>query len=377
MATTTSKVVRKVVPIKNGPMSTLSPFLFFVYHRDLYPAGNATNMDAPRIGNGADFDWDLPYRMYHGERVPGFPSHPHRGFETMTAVRKGICDHTDSLGNSGRFGGDGLSSDLCWMTAGKGIVHGELFPLVNTDKDNTLQLFQIWLNLPAKSKMAPPGFKMYYAERAVHVKGTGGASVEVIAGRLGNIVSSDGAKPPPDSWAADAENDVAVFLATLPPGGRIELPPAVGGALIGRMAYVVEGPRTGEGVSVGGVPVPASTQGRAAFELRGDVSCVLENSPTASAEVWIMILQGKPIDEPIAQHGPFVMTSDREIQQAFADYRKTGFGGWPWGADAVVFDRTQGRFGETVGSDGKKVRELPPPPVSVSSNSLKKEGGDL
>lgn len=247
------------------------------------------------------------------------------------------------------------------MTAGSGIVHGECFPLLNlAPHDNTMLLWQIWLNLPAKNKMAAPGFRMFYAERAVHVVGTGGASVEVVAGRLGGLAASGGAAAPPDSWAADAANDVGVFLITLPPGGRFELPPTEGGVAIGRMAYIVEGPRAGMGVSVGGVEVPVGAQGRAAFDLRGNAVCVLENAPTASTEAWVLVLQGRPIDEPVAQHGPFVMNTDREIAQAHADYRRTGFGGWPWPEDAVVFDRSQGRFAETI-INGMKVRELPPP----------------
>lgn len=94
--------------------------------------------------------------MYHGDRIPGFPQHPHRGFETLTATLTGIIDHSDSMGNAGRYG----NGDLQWMTAGAGIVHGENFPLINKDTVNPLRLFQIWLNLPAKSKMVTPAFVM-------------------------------------------------------------------------------------------------------------------------------------------------------------------------------------------------------------------------
>ncbi len=100
------------------PFKTLDPFLFCVYHNDAYPAGSETDMFAPARGNGADFDWTKRYRMYHGDRIPGFPRHPHRGFETLTLVQEGTCDHSDSLGAAGRYGGDGRRGDLQWMTAG-------------------------------------------------------------------------------------------------------------------------------------------------------------------------------------------------------------------------------------------------------------------
>jgi redox-sensitive bicupin YhaK (pirin superfamily) len=360
MSSSSKTVIRAITALGQGPMPTIEPFLFAVYHRDLYPAGNALNMEAPRRGDGADFDWSQPYRMYHGDRIPGFPQHPHRGFETLTIVRKGTCDHTDSLGNGGRFGGDGLNSDLCWMTAGSGIVHGENFPLRHANADNTLLLWQIWLNLPGAKKMAPPNFKMYWAEKAVHVKGENGASVEVVAGRYGGVAASGGAAPPIDSWGADPKNDIAVFLVTLPPGGRVAMPPAAGAAAINRMAYVVEGPRTGAGVSVAGAKLPASARGRAAVELAGDAEIVLENDANSTEEAWILVLQGRPIGEPVAQHGPFVMNTQAEIQKAFADYRSTQFGGWPWDSDAVVFERSRGRFAEMRSAKGGKTIDLPP-----------------
>jgi len=120
-------------------MSTIDPFIFCVYHKDKYPAGGES-MEVPGVlGNGMDFNSDADYRMYHGRRVPGFPQHPHRGFETITATLEGIIDHTDSKGNAGRYG-DG---DLQWMTAGSGVVHGENFPLINTDSPNSTRFFQI------------------------------------------------------------------------------------------------------------------------------------------------------------------------------------------------------------------------------------------
>jgi redox-sensitive bicupin YhaK (pirin superfamily) len=149
--------ISRVEPLAKGSnmLSTLDPFIFAVYHVGNYPAGDS-HMRAPRHGDGADFDHSADYRMYHGDDIPGFPQHPHRGFETLTATVTGIIDHADSVGNAGRYG----QGDLQWMTAGRGVVHGEIFPLANEDKPNPLKLFQIWLNLPRKSKMVDPDFVM-------------------------------------------------------------------------------------------------------------------------------------------------------------------------------------------------------------------------
>ncbi len=110
---------------------------------------------------GSDFSRKDGWSMYHGETVPGFPGHPHRGFETVTLVRKGLIDHADSLGAAARFGG----GDVQWVTAGKGIQHSEMFPLLNATEPNPLELFQIWLNLPARNKMVEPHFTMLWNER--------------------------------------------------------------------------------------------------------------------------------------------------------------------------------------------------------------------
>ena len=126
--------ILRTTVLSGGPFPTPDPFLFCVYHVDDYPADASGKMEAPLAGNGADFDPQNPYRMYHGDKVPGFPAHPHRGFETVTATVFGLIDHADSVGNAGRYG-DG---DVQWMTAGEGVVHGEMFPLVNSDRPNTL-----------------------------------------------------------------------------------------------------------------------------------------------------------------------------------------------------------------------------------------------
>src|SRR3954452_6032657 len=131
---------------------TVDPFLFCVHHDDAYPAANGEFGPAASLTGheiGSDFAGVDGWRMYHGETIPGFPQHPHRGFETVTYVRRGLIDHADSLGATARFG----RGDVQWLTAAGGIVHSEMFPLVERDRPNPGELFQIWLNRPAAHKM--------------------------------------------------------------------------------------------------------------------------------------------------------------------------------------------------------------------------------
>ncbi|SPQ94587.1 unnamed protein product (mitochondrion) [Plasmodiophora brassicae] len=288
------------------PFQTYDPFLFCVYHRDEYPAGDGS-MQAPRRGNGNDFDRDAPYRMYHGDRIPGFPQHPHRGFETLTCTIKGIIDHTDSLGCAGRYG----NGDLQWMTAGKGIVHGENFPLINTNAPNPTKFFQIWLNLPHKSKLANPDQVMFWAERIPRVSlDAGRVQVTVWAGEFNGV---RGLPPPKNSWASDPAHDVAVWLIEIDPGGSVSLPPS------------------------------AKSSNRTLYFVGGDAIAV-DDQRASQHSLFRIRDQTQPINEPVHQYGPFVMNSREEIQQAFADYRATQFGGWPWEQDAVVFPADKGRF---------------------------------
>src|SRR5438067_872753 len=154
--------VLEVVPL-GSPWATVDPFLFCVHHVDDYPAGNdALGPRASLAGRdlGQDFAGIDGWRMYHGLTVPGFPQHPHRGFETVTFVRRGFIDHSDSLGATARFG----RGDVQWLTAGRGINHSEMFPLLDRHGPNPCELFQIWLNLPATDKMVEPYFTMLWNE---------------------------------------------------------------------------------------------------------------------------------------------------------------------------------------------------------------------
>jgi redox-sensitive bicupin YhaK (pirin superfamily) len=278
--------------------------------------------------------------MYHGQTVPGFPSHPHRGFETVTIVRKGLIDHADSLGAAARFG----RGDVQWLTAGRGIVHAEMFPLLATDQANPLELFQIWLNLPAASKMAPPHFTMIWSQDVVrHVtQDEAGRSTElaVIAGRLQDAQLPQ--SPPPDSWAARAEADVAIWTLRMDPGARWTLP-ATTGAQTQRSLYFFKGDQ----VEVGGERLMQ----HAAIELAGS-AVTLVNRGSKDAE--FLLLQGKPIGEPVAQYGPFVMNTQAEIRQTVADYQRTQFGGWPWPDSGPVHGREPARFARYP--DGRETR---------------------
>src|SRR2546421_4121758 len=137
--------------------------------------------------------------MYHGRTVPGFPAHPHRGFETVTIVRDGLIDHSDSLGATARFGG----GDVQWLTAGRGIVHAEMFPLLARDRKNPLELFQIWLNLPRADKMVAPHFTMLWREKMPgHVAKDEAGGPPTITPVAGPLRGARPLPPPPGPWAA-------------------------------------------------------------------------------------------------------------------------------------------------------------------------------
>ena len=317
---------------------TADPFLFCVHHEDYFPKGNEQmGPDANYLNGrhmGDDFIIKDGFRMYHGKSVPGFPGHPHRGFETITVVRKGIVDHADSMGAAGRYG----NGDVQWMTAGKGVQHSEMFPLIHADKENTMELFQIWLNLPKKNKMVEPHFKMFWRESIPNHIHTDVANkktiVEVIAGAL---EKSQAPTPPPDSWAADPTNEVAVWNLKMEAGATFTIPKASAG--VNRTIYFYEG----KDVMVAGTTITNYH----AIELKADVDVEIK----ATEETSILMLQGKPIGEPVMQYGPFVMNTKQEINEAFEDYHKTQFGGWPWSRYDQVHDRNKKRFAKYA--DGK------------------------
>ncbi|MGF1465107.1 MAG: pirin family protein [Sandaracinaceae bacterium] len=325
------------------PWRTLDPFLFCVHHEDAYPQGNdrlgpAASLEGRDLG--MDFAGKDGWRMYHGEVVPGFPQHPHRGFETVTVARRGVIDHSDSLGAAARFG----HGDVQWMTAGRGIVHAEMFPLLRADAPNDLELFQIWLNLPPEDKLVDPHFALLWNERIPTHTFTdpdgGRVEVTTYAGALEGALPPS---PPPRSWAARSDTDVAIWSLRLGPSASWTLPPARGAETM-RTLYFFIGPSLR-------LESEVLTE-HAGVVVRSDRPVRLSAGPEGAE---LLLLQGRPIGAPVAQYGPFVMNSRVEIQQAFEDYRATRFGGWPWPSDDPVHPREAGRFARHV--DGR--RETP------------------
>jgi redox-sensitive bicupin YhaK (pirin superfamily) len=320
---------------------TVDPFLFCAHHDDGYPAGDdRMGPRASLVGReiGQDFSRQNGWSMYHGGVVPGFPQHPHRGFETVTVTRRGLVDHSDSLGATARYG----EGDVQWLTAGAGIAHAEMFPLLATERDNPLELFQLWLNLPRADKFADPHFSMFWSGRVPRHTALDGdgrrTEVTVVAGRLGGLAPPS---PPPRSWASRARSDVAIHVLTMAPHARYTLDRA--SSELNRTLYFFRG----SSLRVGERTLP----GRHLAELHPERDTLLVNGPDRAE---VLVLQGRPIGEPVAQRGPFVMNTMDEIRRAFDDYQRTRFGGWPWPASDPVHARTDGRF--AVHADGRRER---------------------
>ena len=339
------------------PWAGVDPFLFCAYHIDRYPRGDGALGIAPEmLGDrllGNDFSALNGYSMYHGNTVPGFPVHPHRGFETVTIVRCGYVDHSDSLGAQARYG----VGDVQWLTAGAGVQHAEMFPLLHTDRDNPLELFQIWLNLPARSKFAAPAFKMLWAEQIPRYQ-HGGATVTVIAGTYRPVEGAAAITPPappPDSWGAQAASDLALWLVRLPPGAELTLPAAQNARSL-RTLYVFDG----DGLQITDRAQPHPTGPQKIVRVDAQQPLPLVNA--GDGPVQLLLMQGVPLNEPVAAAGPFVMNTQEELHQARVDYGRTRFGGWPWETPAPTHGPSLQRFARYPGRT-----DIETPPAAPSA----------
>lgn len=299
------------------------PFLFTAHHIDHFPIGNEQMQPVTPPTD------DKPYRMYYSETgVPGFPEHPHTGFETITFVESGYVDHFDSLGNSGRYG----AGDVQWLSTGNGIEHCEMFPLLHTDKENPFELFQIWFNSSPQEKTEDPAYKMMWREHIPHVIETDAQGVKAdIRVVSGEFKSQQALERPKNSWAHAKENKVNIFMIQLDPHAELTIPATT--ATSNRFCYFYNGPT----LEIEGEMIPF----KHLVELKSDVDIHLKNGAEIGRIMW---LEGEPIDAPVAMRGPFVLNSDEELNTAFARYRQTHFGKWPWESTAPVFKRDQPRF---------------------------------
>jgi redox-sensitive bicupin YhaK (pirin superfamily) len=228
--------------------------------------------------------------------IAGFPDHPHRGFETVTYMLDGHMLHQDHMGNRG----DLRSGDVQWMTAGRGIIHSEM----PQQLEGRMRGFQLWINLPAREKMKPAGYRDIPASQIPGADLPGGGRAKVIAGTL---VAEGRATPGPIQGLT---TDPLYFDVELPPRAAFTHSVA---ADYNAFLYVYEG-----GAEVGPAGAARALKTRSAGVLSaGDVIEV-----TAGAEgARFILLAGKPLKEPVAQYGPFVMNTREEIEQAVRDYQ--------------------------------------------------------
>jgi redox-sensitive bicupin YhaK (pirin superfamily) len=226
------------------------------------------------------------------EYIGGFPNHPHRGFETVTYMIVGRMRHQDSGGNTGHLGPGAAQ----WMVAGSGLIHSE-FP---EQEAGLLEGFQLWLNLPAKNKMTPPAYRDIPAERIPEATLAGGVRLRVIAGECAGI---PGAVSRPDTEPVFADIHLpagGVFKTALPLGHNA-------------FVYVYRGE-----IQFAGQTVRATELAILANEGEGVVIA-------ASQAAQVILVAGRPLGEPVVQHGPFVMNTAEQIEEALADYRAGRF----------------------------------------------------
>jgi redox-sensitive bicupin YhaK (pirin superfamily) len=235
-----------------------------------------------------------PAHFAPAEKPRGVGWHPHRGFETVTLVLEGDVDHEDTAGNGGRIG----EGEVQWMTAGAGLLHKEMHSLEFTRRGGKFHALQLWVNLPAKSKMAAPGYQTLTASSIPAVDG-----VRVIAGEY------RGAKGPARTFTT-----VNLFDVRLRAGQKLSLDLRDG---FSAGLYVVSGQ-----IEVNG---QAATETELVVLDREGSDVEL----TATTDAIVFVMNGAPIDEPVVGYGPFVMNTTREIQQAYADFHAGRLGKIP------------------------------------------------
>ena len=267
---------------------------------DGFPVHTVLDYDRhPELSPFLLLDHAGPAEFAPAEKPRGVGWHPHRGFETVTVVLDGEVDHEDTAGNGGRIS----RGDVQWMTAGSGLLHKEMHSPEFTRRGGRFHALQLWVNLPAKSKMTPPKYQTLLARDIPVVNLPEGASIRVIAGEFG------GAKGPASTFTP-----VNLLLLELRASERARLSLRDG---FSAGLYVVSGR-----IAVNG---EAANEGElVVLDRKGDEAIV-----EATADAIVFAMNGAPIDEPVAGYGPFVMNTQEEIRQAYADYQRGRLGKIP------------------------------------------------
>ncbi len=232
-----------------------------------------------------------------GDYIAGFPDHPHRGFETVTYMLDGRMRHRDNHGHEGVL----VPGSVQWMTAGRGIIHSEM----PEQQEGRMRGFQLWINLPAREKMTAPRYQEFEPQRIPTVE-VAAARVKVIAGTVEGV-SGPIAQPATEPTYLDIE---------LPPGAQFihDLPAGHAG-----FVYVYEG---AVGIGAGEIVTPVETHDLAVL---GDTGAVHIEARTGAAPARLILVAGKPLREPVAKYGPFVMNTREELMQAFQDFQSGRF----------------------------------------------------
>ena len=267
------------------------------------PASDGAGVKLTRVIGTPQLDMLDPFLMLDEfgtdraeDYLAGFPEHPHRGFETVTYMLDGRMRHKDNHGNEGLL----VPGSVQWMTAGRGLVHSEM----PEQQEGRMRGFQLWVNLPASDKMVEPRYQEFAPERIPVAAPADGVSVKVIAGRV------DGIEGPISQPATDP-----VYLdVALEPGAAWQVPLPEGH---NAFAYVFEG-----AVMIG--------QGEDARELQAHELAVLGGGElldmrAAGSAARLIVVDGRPLREPVARHGPFVMNTREQIMQAFVDFQEGRF----------------------------------------------------
>jgi redox-sensitive bicupin YhaK (pirin superfamily) len=243
-------------------------------------------------------DYAGPARFTPAEKPRGVEQHPHRGFETVTIVYQGELEHRDSTGNGGKIG----PGDVQWMTAASGILHEEFHSKAFTRNGGTLEMVQLWVNLPAKNKKAAPGYQTILNGDIPSVELADGAGrVRVIAGEYEGQKGPANTFTPIDIWDLKLNRDKTVTL-NLPKGRTVALA-VLGGTVL-----------------VNGEEIARTAQLVSFDDAGGEITLEANN------DVTVLVLSGEPINEPVVAHGPFVMNTIGEIKQAMLDYQQGRFG---------------------------------------------------